>query len=134
MTQCLNLIYIAIKFHYYILKGYLVMGCAKIVLRARVACRNQSMQTIIFDYQCDSVFSTAVKFQNNATRPQQPLPVLIIDIEKIILVYATFTYICSHRQKNLQISILWTETGSLAVLFNSAMLKIVYGNSLYQLF
>ena len=29
VTQCLNLIYIAIKIHYHIPKGYLVMGCAK---------------------------------------------------------------------------------------------------------
>ena len=33
--------------------------------RARVACRFQSMQTIIFNYQCDSVSSTAVKFLNH---------------------------------------------------------------------
>ena len=33
--------------------------------RARVACRFQSMQTIIFNYQCDSVSSTAVKFRNH---------------------------------------------------------------------
>ena len=32
-TQCLNLIYIAIKFHYHIPKDYLVMGCANIVLK-----------------------------------------------------------------------------------------------------
>ena len=29
MTQCVNLIYIAIKFHHEIPMGYLVMGCAK---------------------------------------------------------------------------------------------------------
>ena len=33
VTQCLNLIYIAIKFHYDIPMGYLVMGCAKLVLK-----------------------------------------------------------------------------------------------------
>ena len=31
-TQCLNLIYNAIKLHYDIPKGYLNMGCAKVVL------------------------------------------------------------------------------------------------------
>ena len=100
--------------------------------RARVACRIQSMQTIIFDYQCDSVSSTAVKFRNQAAAAQHSLPILIIDGEKIILLYATFTYISSHCQKYLQISILWAETGSLAILFNSVMFKIAYGNSLYQ--
>ena len=32
--------------------------------RARIACGFQSMQTIIFYYQCNSVSSTAVKFRN----------------------------------------------------------------------
>ena len=91
--------------------------------RAHVACRIQSMQTIIFDYKCDGVSSTAVKFRNYAATPQHPLPILIIDGEKIILLYATFTNINSHCQKYLQISILWAETGSLAILFNSVMLK-----------
>ena len=71
---------------------------------ARVACRIQPMQTIIFDYQCDSVDSvsrTAVKFRNHAAAAQHPLPILIIDGEKIILLYATFTYISSHCQKYL---------------------------------
>ena len=102
--------------------------------RARVACRIQPMQTIIFDYQCDSVSSTAVIFRNHAAAAQHPLPILIIDGKKIILLYATFTYISSHCQKYLQISIFWAETGSLAILFNSIVFKIVYGNSLYQLF
>ena len=102
--------------------------------RAHVACRIQSLQTIIFDYQIDSVSRTANKFRNHAAVAQHPLPILIIDGEKIILLYATFTYISSHCLKYLQISILWAETGSLAILFNSVMFKIVYGNSLYQLF
>ena len=102
--------------------------------RAHVACRTQSMQTIIFDYHCVSASSTAVKFRNYTAPSQHPLPILIIDGEKIILLYATFTNISSHCQKYLQISILWAETGSLAILFNSVMFKIVYGNSLYQLF
>ena len=102
--------------------------------RVRVACRFQSMQTIIFDYQCDSVSSTAVKFRNHAAASQHPLPILITDSDKIILLYATFTYISSQCQKYLKISILWAETGPLAILFNSIMFKIVYGNSLYQLF
>ena len=102
--------------------------------RVRVACRIQSMQTIIFAYQCDSV-SLTTKFRNHAAlAAQHSLSILIIDGEKIILLYATFTYISSHCQKYLQISILWAETGSLAILFNSIMYKIVYGNSLYQLF
>ena len=33
MTQCVNLIYIAIKFHHEISMGNLVMGCAKTVLK-----------------------------------------------------------------------------------------------------
>ena len=53
--------------------------------RARVACRIQSMQTIIFDYQCDSVSRSAVIFRNHAAAAQYPLPILIIDCEKIIL-------------------------------------------------
>ena len=36
--------------------------------------------------------------------------------------------------KYLQISLLWAETCSLANLFNSITFKIVYSNSLYQLF
>ena len=82
-----------------------------------VACRIQLIQTIIFDYHCDSVSSTAIKFRNHAAAAQHPLPILIIDGKKIILLYATFTYISSHCQKYLQISIFWTETGSLAILF-----------------
>ena len=60
---------------------------------ARMVCRFQSMQTIIFDCLCDSVFSTVVKFQNKAAAYQHSLPVLITDGEKFILLYATFTYI-----------------------------------------
>ena len=101
---------------------------------AHMACRFQSMQTIIFNYQCDSVSSTAVKFRNHIAGFQHSLSILITDGEKIILLYATFTYFSSQCQKCLQISILWTETGSLAILFNSVTFKIVYGNSLYQLF
>ena len=67
--------------------------------RSRVACRIQSMQTIIFDHQCDSVSRTAVIFRNHAAATQHPLPILIIDGEKIILLYATFTDISSHCQK-----------------------------------
>ena len=52
---------------------------------ACVACRFQSMQTIIFNYKCDSVSSTAVKFQNHAAVFQHSLPILITDS----------TYICS---------------------------------------
>ena len=60
---------------------------------AGMACRIHSMQMIIFDYQCDSVSSTAVQFRNHAAAAQHPLPILIIDGKKIILLYATFTYI-----------------------------------------
>ena len=102
--------------------------------RVRMSCRFQSMQTIIFDYQCDSVSSMAVKFRNHAAAFQHSLPILITDSEKIVLLYITFTYFSSQCQKCLQISILWAETGSLAILFNSKSFKIVYGNSLYQLF
>ena len=100
---------------------------------ARVACRFQSMQTIIFNCQYDSVSSTAVKFRNHIAAFQHSLSILITDGEKIILLYATFTYFSSQCQKYLQISILWTETGSLAILFNCVTFKIVYWNSLYQL-
>ena len=51
---------------------------------ACVACRFQSMQTIIFNYQCDSVSSTAVKFRNHIAAFQQSLSILITDGEKII--------------------------------------------------
>ena len=102
--------------------------------RACVACRFQSMQMIILDYQCDSVSSMAIKFQNRAAASQHPVPVLITDGEKIIVLYATFTYISSQCQKYLQIFILWAEISSLSILFNSIAYKIVYGNSLYQLF
>ena len=102
--------------------------------RARVACRFQSMQTIIFDYQCDCVSNTAVKFRNHTAAFQHPLPILITDGEKIVLLYATFAYFSSQRQNFLHSSILWAETGSLAILFNSMTFKIVYGNSLYHLF
>ena len=102
--------------------------------RARVACRFQSMQTIIFNYQCDSVSSTTGTFRNHIAAFQHSLSILITDGKKIILLYATFTYFSSQCQKCLQISILWTETGSLAILFNSVTFKIIYGNSLYQLF
>ena len=102
--------------------------------RAHVACRFQRMQTIIFDYQCDSVSSTAVKFRNHTAAFQHSLPILITGGEKIIILYATFTYFSSQWQKCLQISKLWAETGSLAILFNSMALKIVYGNSIHQLF
>ena len=67
--------------------------------RGRVACRIQLMQTIIFYYQCDSVSSTAVKFQNHAAAPQHPLPILIKDGEKIILLYATFRLV--HTVRNI---------------------------------
>ena len=99
--------------------------------RARVACRFQS---IIFDYLCDSVSSMAVKFRNHTAAFQHSLPILITDGEKIITLYATFTYFSSQCQKCLQIFILWAETGSLAILFSSMIFKIVYGNLLYQLF
>ena len=102
--------------------------------RARMSCRFQSMQTIIFDYQCDSVSSMAVKFRNHTAAFQHSLPISIKDSEKIILLYVLFTYISSQCQKCLQISILWAETGSLANLFNSITFKIVYSNSFYQLF
>ena len=87
---------------------------------------------IIFDYQCDSVSSMAITFQNHAAASQHPLPILITDGEKIIVLYATFTYISSQCQKYLQIFILWAEIGSLSILFNSILFKIVYGNSLYH--
>ena len=102
--------------------------------RARVACRFQSMQTIIFDYQCDCVSSAVVKFRNYIAAFQHSLPILITDGEKIILLYATFTYFSSQCQKCSHIFILWAETGSLAILFNSMTFKIIYGNSLYQPF
>ena len=100
----------------------------------RVACRFQSMQTIIFNYQCDSVSSMAIKFQNHAAASQHSLPILITDGEKIIVLYTTFTYICSQRQKYLQIFIVSAEVSSLSILFNSITFKIAYANSLYQLF
>ena len=59
---------------------------------ASVACRIRSMPTIIFGYQCDSVSRTAVKFRNHVAAAQHPLPILITDGEKSILLYATFTY------------------------------------------
>ena len=59
---------------------------------ARVACRFQSMQTTIFDYQCNGVSSMAVKFRSHATAFQHSLPILITDGKKFILLYATFTY------------------------------------------
>ena len=65
---------------------------------ARVACRFQSTQTITFDYQCDNVSSTAVKFRNHEAASHHPLPISITDGEKIIILYATLTYITS-RQK-----------------------------------
>ena len=102
--------------------------------RARVACRFQSMQTIIFDCQCNSVSSMAIKFQNHAAASRHPLPILITDGEKIIVRNAIFTYISSKCQKYLQIFILLAEIGSLSILFNSITFKIVYGNSLDQLF
>ena len=86
--------------------------------RAHVACKFQSMRTIIFDYQRDSVSSTALKFRNHTAAFQHSLPILITDGEKIIILYATFTYWGSQCQKCLQISIMWAETGSLAILFN----------------
>ena len=101
--------------------------------RARVSCRFQSMQTIIFDYQCDSVSSMVVKFRNHEAAFQHSLPISITDGEKIILLYVTFTYISSQCHKCLQISILWAETGSLGILFNSITFKIVYGNFYQQL-
>ena len=65
------------------------------------------------------------------------LPILSISIcsvsKKIILLYATFTYIRSQCQKYMQNTILWADTGSLVMLFNSAVFKTVYGYSLYQL-
>ena len=76
----------------------------------------------------------AVKFRNHTVAVQHPLPILITDGEKIILLFASFTYFSSQCQKCLQIFISWAETGSLAILFNSMTFKIVYGNSLYQLF
>ena len=104
--------------------------------RAHVACRFQSMQTIIFDCQCNSVSSMAIKFQNHAAASRHPLPILITDGEKIIVRNAIFTYIyiSSKCQKYLQIFILLAEIGSLSILFNSITFKIVYGNSLDQLF
>ena len=86
---------------------------------ACMACRFQSMQTIIFDYQCDSVSSMPVKFRNHTAAFQLSLNVLITDGEKIILLYAIFTYFRSQCQNCLQISILWTETSLFAILFNS---------------
>ena len=92
------------------------------------------MQTIIFDYKCDTVSRTAVKFRSHAAASQHSLPILITDGEENILLDATFTYISSHFQKYLQISILWAETDSFAVLFNFITYKIVYGNALYQMY
>ena len=87
------------------------------------------MQTVIFNYQCDSVSSMVVKFRNHKSASQPSLPILIANGEKIILLYAAFAFISSQCQKCLQIFILWAETGSLAVLFNSITFKIVYGKS-----
>ena len=86
---------------------------------ARRSCRFQSMQTIIFDYQCGSVSSMAIKFRNHPAAFQHSSPILITHSEKIILLYITFTNFSSQCQKCLQISILWAETGLLAILFNS---------------
>ena len=61
----------------------------------RVACRFQSMQTIICDYQYDSFSSMAVKFRNQAAASLNSLFISITDGEKIILPFATFTYINS---------------------------------------
>ena len=99
-----------------------------------MACRFKSMQTIILDYQCDRVSSTVIKFRNHTAAFQHSLPFLTTDGEKIILLYFLFIYFSSQCQKCLQISILWTETGSLTILFNSMTFKIIYGNSLFQLF
>ena len=103
------------------------------IAHGHVACRFQPMQMIIFDYQCDSVFSMAIKFRNHAAASQHSLPILITDGEKIIFLYAIFTFISSQCQKYLQISILWVETSSLAIIFNSVTFKIVNSNSLSHL-
>ena len=49
----------------------------------RVACRFKSMQTIILDYQCDSVSSTAIKFRNHTAAFQHSLPILITMVRKL---------------------------------------------------
>ena len=92
------------------------------------------MQTIICDYKCDSVSSTAVKFRNHAAASLHSLSISITDGEKIILPYATFTYINSQYYKYLQISKLWAETCLLTILFNSVALEIIYSNLLYHPF
>ena len=57
---------------------------------ARLACRFQPMQTIIFNYQCDSVSSAAVKFRNSVAAFQHSLSILITDGEKN---YPTLRYL-----------------------------------------
>ena len=103
------------------------------VYRGRKTTRQQHIATS-FNPKKDSVSSTDIKFRNYAAASQHSLLILITDGEKIILLYATFTYISSKCQKYLQISILWAETGWLAILFNFITFKNVYGNLLYQLF
>ena len=76
--------------------------------RACVSCKFQSIQLIIFDYQCDSVSSMVVKFRNHAAAFQRSLPISIRDGEKIILRYVTFIYISTQCQICLQISI-WNQ-------------------------
>ena len=98
--------------------------------RACMACRFQLMQTIIFNYQCDSVSNTAVK--NHTAAFQHSLPILITDGEKIILLYATFSYFSSQCQKCLQISILWAENGSFAILFNSMKFTVTGYTNCFQ--
>ena len=91
-------------FHYAIKKELITRAIKQATMsiifsvRGRVSCRFQSMQTIIFDYECDSVSSMAVKFRNHAAAFQHSLPILITDGEKIILLYVTFTYFSSQCQ------------------------------------
>ena len=76
-------------------------------------------------------FQHGYLFQNHAAAFQHSFLILITNGEKIVLLYATFTYISSHYQKYLQISLLWTETDSHIILLNSVILNTVYSNLLY---
>ena len=74
------------------------------------------------------VSNTAVKFRNYYAAAKHSSPISITDGEKIILFYATFSYISSQYQKYLQLSIL-----ALGPAHSYSVQFYYYGNSLYQL-
>ena len=77
MTQCLNLIYIAIKFHYDVLKGYLVMGCAKIILKINqrdvTPKQNEGEQPFLYVTCCLNLIYIAIKFHHYSPGPTKLL-------------------------------------------------------------